>query len=664
MARDKADTDGAEWFDSVEQRVLVLPGPRDELLEACLALTLQCKNLYNTIHFAVRNVLTAYAWDVKAGCWRLKPALHPAQTEALACFRAVVEKLNTDRRAKFEAAKGAGGEKAEKAKLTLLPEFGPEVVSIYRSLLDLTVLDNVARRRLTPTGACVYRRLPAKASQLVLARYKAAWSGYFEADKVFSAGGAGAAAMTGAPRPPDYLAKKDRFVLELPLTQIGPTLIGLDDRDIPVDFEETLSLTEDQMAAWNAYRIGEVVERAARKRGCRHGTPQHLRIVPQGHRIKFEVVMRMPVRLPAHSLLARLKQSMGKVLDQSGSKRNEALVKAVAELDVPAAGADRGLTNTLTIAFTTGHNAEVISGGRLDLILGRLDAEIDAVKSRLTTPEVRVLQARQDALDLAGSKLSRAERVALSKGLKAIYAAPEYQTVRARRERWLEDYFHKLSRGVVDLCAERGVQVIVLGQNKGWKDGVNMGRAQNRRFGRAPLTRLIDMIRYKAEAMGVVVVTTEESYTSKTSFVSNEPLRAVEATKPKKEKQPENVIVEADTQPQTAKADTPEAPAIAPMGRRLKDERNTFVNTLKTGRLACVHADVNAAFNMMRKVFKGFAYHGGLSLNYRLSRVSPRLGLTAIRMANGRRNHRADSGTAGRSTRRRASKFLTPVGEF
>ncbi|XYJ92613.1 hypothetical protein AEMCBJ_34320 (plasmid) [Cupriavidus necator] len=79
----------------------------------------------------------------------------------------------------------------------------------------------------------------------------------------------------------------------------------------------------------------------------------------------------------------------------------------------------------------------------------------------------------------------------MTKGLKAIYATPEYQEVRGRRERWLDDYFHKLSRGVVKLCVERGVQVIVLGQNKGWKDGVNMGREQNRRFGRARLTRLI-----------------------------------------------------------------------------------------------------------------------------------------------------------------------------
>ncbi|MFS8981208.1 transposase [Cupriavidus necator] len=656
MAQGTADTQSQEWFDFVEQRVLVLPSPTPELLRTCLALTLQCKNLYNTIHYMVRGVLTAYAWDGKAKCWRMKGDLHAAQTEAILAFNAAVGKINQARQVKYEEAIAAGGKKAEKAKLTLLPSFEVEVKNLYRSLLDITVLDNVARLRPDQTGQVVYRRLPAKAAQLVLARYKDAWTGYFKADKVYRANGAGAAAMTGAPRRPDYLAKRDRFVLELPLTQIGATLIGLGDRDIPVDFEETLSLSEAEMIAWNAYRIGEQVERAATKRGLHHASPQHLRIVPQGNRIKIEVVLRVAMRIPADSLLARLKQSLGDALDQAASERNAALIDALADLDVPAVGADRGLNNTLALAFTTGHNAEVISGGRLDHILGRLDAELDAVKSRLTTPEVRALQARMENLQIAGSKLPRAERIALAKGLKAIYATPEYQEVRGRRERWLDDYFHKLSRGVVKLCVERGVQVIVLGQNKGWKDGVNMGREQNRRFGRAPLTRLITRIRYKAEAAGLVVVTTEESYTSKTSFVSNEPLktRTPEASKNKEEPKQ---AVESPQQPQPAQADTTEAPA-KPMGWRLKDERHTFVNPRETGRLARVHADVNGAFNIVRKVFKRFAYHRGLSLNYRLSRVSPRLGLTAI-LANSRRVERADLGTAVRSNRRMLRNFIS-----
>jgi len=45
-----------------------------------------------------------------------------------------------------------------------------------------------------------------------------------------------------------------------------------------------------------------------------------------------------------------------------------------------------------------------------------------------------------------------------------------------------------------------------------------------------------------------------------------------------------------------------------------------------------VHADVTAAFNMLRKVFRGFGYHAGLTLKYTTLRLSPRLGLTAAQI--------------------------------
>jgi hypothetical protein len=75
-------------------------------------------------------------------------------------------------------------------------------------------------------------------------------------------------------------------------------------------------------------------------------------------------------------------------------------------------------------------------------------------------------------------------------------------------------------------------------------------------------------------------------------------------------------------------APDPCAATAAPMGKCLRQERNTFVNLHQTGRWAQVHADVNAAFNLLRKVFKGFAFHAGLTLKYTVLRLSPRLGLS------------------------------------
>jgi IS605 OrfB family transposase len=193
--------------------------------------------------------------------------------------------------------------------------------------------------------------------------------------------------------------------------------------------------------------------------------------------------------------------------------------------------------------------------------------------------------------------------------------------MRGQRERWLADYLHKLSCGIVNNARQRGVQVLVLGQNKGCKDGMALGRTQNRRFGRIPVARLIELITYKAETAGLVVLTTEESYTSKISFVNHEALKTHKAER-KSTKESSGAAASLPVP-----VDTGTAPS-APMGKRLKHERHTFVNHHQTGRWVRVHADVNAAFNMMRKLFKDFGHHAGLTLKYTVLRARPRLGLT------------------------------------
>ena len=100
-------------------------------------------------------------------------------------------------------------------------------------------------------------------------------------------------------------------MLELPLTQIGERLISLGDRVIPVDFAESLALTEAEMSVWNDYRIGDAVKRACVGRNYGACEPQHLRIVPHKQGVKFEVVVRVPRKLPVESLLALLELELG-----------------------------------------------------------------------------------------------------------------------------------------------------------------------------------------------------------------------------------------------------------------------------------------------------------------------------------------------------------------
>ena len=67
-----------------------------------------------------------------------------------------------------------------------------------------------------------------------------------------------------------------------------------------------------------------------------------------------------------------------------------------------------------------------------------------------------------------------------------------------------------------------------------------------------------------------------------------------------------------------------------PAGARSSDDRNWFFHRNRDDRWRWVHADVNGAFNIVRKVFQNFSYHIGLTLKFNLMRLSPRLGVTPL----------------------------------
>ena len=64
----------------------------------------------------------------------------------------------------------------------------------------------------------------------------------------------------------------------------------------------------------------------------------------------------------------------------------------------------------------------------------------------------------------------------------------------------------------------------MVGYNKEWKQGVNLGKKTNQSFVNIPYCRLLEMLVYKGEEVGMNVTSNEESYTSKCSPLDNEEL--------------------------------------------------------------------------------------------------------------------------------------------
>jgi len=141
------------------------------------------------------------------------------------------------------------------------------------------------------------------------------------------------------------------------------------------------------------------------------------------------------------------------------------------------------------------------------------------------------------------------------------YASQRLKRLHRTRSRRIKDYLHTASQLVVGIAIDAGIGVIMVGQNKNWKQRVKMGKRNNQSFLSIPHSQLIQMIRYKAELVGIQVVCQEENYTSKCSFLDDEPIQ---------------------------KQDTY-------AGRRV--ERGLF--RTREGRL--INADVNGSYNIIKK---------------------------------------------------------------
>ena len=91
-----------------------------------------------------------------------------------------------------------------------------------------------------------------------------------------------------------------------------------------------------------------------------------------------------------------------------------------------------------------------------------------------------------------------------------------------RRECKINDYMHKSSRFVINYCIKNQIANIVIGNNKDWKQGCNMGKRNNQNFVSIPFEKIISMIQYKADEYGINVIITEEGYTSKVDHFAGE----------------------------------------------------------------------------------------------------------------------------------------------
>lgn len=89
-----------------------------------------------------------------------------------------------------------------------------------------------------------------------------------------------------------------------------------------------------------------------------------------------------------------------------------------------------------------------------------------------------------------------------------------------KRKNKIDNYLHKTSKIIITNLKENKINTLVVGKNINWKDKTNIGSKNNQNFVNIPHSRFISMLTYKCEIEGINIITNEESYTSKASFLN------------------------------------------------------------------------------------------------------------------------------------------------
>lgn len=287
------------------------------------------------------------------------------------------------------------------------------------------------------------------------------------------------------------------------------------------------------------YGLVEYTKQAISSKGIKAGS-----VIPAG----WSHGVRLPDYIDATMVQsARLLHSHGNVfkLEVIYLKKEP---NAVSETGL-SAGIDLGVDTLAMIAYSdTSIRPLRVDGRKIKSINAYYNKQIAALTSKYDK-EVNNIRIKNPELDVF--KI-RSHRTA---------------TLWAKRDRKINHLLHTASATIIKQLSRTGVDTLVIGWSTGFKQGMTMGKRNNQNFAYLPLARFRDMLKYKAEQAGLKVLIQEESYTSKSSFLDNDPLL---------------IYGEVNEKPKFS-------------GKRITRGQYRSSNGL------VIHADVNGALNIIRK---------------------------------------------------------------
>ena len=146
----------------------------------------------------------------------------------------------------------------------------------------------------------------------------------------------------------------------------------------------------------------------------------------------------------------------------------------------------------------------------------------------------------------------------------------------------MKDFMHKAAKRIVTWCLANRIDTVVIGTNPLWKQNSDMKKENNQAFEQIPFHQFRKILKYLCEWNGLRYVEQEESYTSKASFLAEDPIP---------------VYQEGDTTSYTFSGQR------CPVKYKNRSKKNGFRGLYQNTDGTIVNADLNGSANIGRKCY-------------------------------------------------------------
>ena len=574
---------------------------------------LSAKNIKNSALFIINNIFSAYSYNKDSDSYFLKNNLHDNQQEIFEIINSTINILNKKLKIKFDQnmakfihqkeintnTNNSNNPKIKEPKLVQFNLYSEIIDSkTYYQILDKSLLENVIKHKekIKPEYKD-YTIVHSHLAQSVLQKLCDEFSHYFKAVKKYSANKEN---FTGKPKAPNYKSKTSAISFDISIQRFnnnGSVLLIGKGHKIYKDYDKTKLIDQELIANFNSFNLLEAINKDIENKNLT-GRLIQIRVIPGKYKQKpkIEYVLSFDKELKGFypDLLAKSIETKNKDFFKLKDKEKLSLIKDYFNHDYVKVnpnnpipyfmGIDCGLVNFASISIYNQYRDlnYVVSGRTLKNKIIKIDTKLDQKKSNLTTEEIKAIQSKKDK----NQQLTRVELTQLKQFHRDLSSNKELIEFQLRKANITNDFVHKLSKGLIQDCLNKEIKVIIVGKNKGQKNEINLGSKTNRAMYNFPHARFIEILKYKAMLNDILVVETEESYTSKTSFIDNEDLAEYKKT-------------------------------TQGMKSQLSGKR--FNQVFITRNKIKLHADINGSFNIVRKVLKSFQYDKEkMNLSYQL----------------------------------------------